>query len=435
MLLRKLPTSALTPRWSGADPGGDVPAAQPAVFVSMAIAIALGATAWRYRGAGPARAGLGAALAAPRSGAPSLADARTLARIARPGGIRAHVWKLIADAAGSPAGHRRDPAGWLVIDMDATLITAYSDKEGRPTWRGYGFHPLGRGCHTRECLAMLLRPGRPDTFTDTGGWPRPSGRSPPFRARSGPRRRGRGQPDLISTCCRCPPRAVLLFTCGWMITQPTRAIRRPRRRVEPGRPGRAAAGQGVAEITPCDRPGTGRAAAVDRPAGRRRGTETSPIEETAGYRSPAPTSGHRVAGVPQHTPSTSRVHREHAVVETRVARQSMGLRLPSKPGRSTALGPAQHRADRLESAAPHAHWAAHARYSALRRLPATSDQPLHEQHYAAALRRPHPLTSSTTRTENTPRRPPPAPAHPQHTTTPAHKDRTQSTRESNGTRL
>jgi hypothetical protein len=30
--------------------------------------------------------------------------------------------------------------GWVVIDMDATLITAYSDKEGAaPTWKkGYG---------------------------------------------------------------------------------------------------------------------------------------------------------------------------------------------------------------------------------------------------------------------------------------------------------
>jgi hypothetical protein len=32
-------------------------------------------------------------------------------------------------------------AGWLVIDMDATLVTARSDKEGAaPTWKkGYGF--------------------------------------------------------------------------------------------------------------------------------------------------------------------------------------------------------------------------------------------------------------------------------------------------------
>ncbi len=62
-------------------------------------------------------------------------------------------------------------AGWLVIDMDATLVTASSDKEGAaPTWKkGYGFHPLGAWCaNTRECLAMLLRPGNAgsNTFTD-----------------------------------------------------------------------------------------------------------------------------------------------------------------------------------------------------------------------------------------------------------------------------
>ncbi len=55
--------------------------------------------------------------------------------------------------------------------MDATLVTASSDKEGAaPTWkRGYGFHPLGAWlANTRECLAMLLRPGNAgsNTFTD-----------------------------------------------------------------------------------------------------------------------------------------------------------------------------------------------------------------------------------------------------------------------------
>jgi len=76
--------------------------------------------------------------------------------------IRAHVWQLIAaTSAGFPwltiAG--RTLAGWLVIDMDATLITAHSDKEGAaPTFKkGYGFHPLGAWlANTGESLAMLL---------------------------------------------------------------------------------------------------------------------------------------------------------------------------------------------------------------------------------------------------------------------------------------
>jgi Transposase DDE domain group 1 len=55
--------------------------------------------------------------------------------------------------------------------MDATLVTASSDKEGAaPAWKkGYGFQPLGAwAASTRECLAMLLRPGNAgsNTFTD-----------------------------------------------------------------------------------------------------------------------------------------------------------------------------------------------------------------------------------------------------------------------------
>jgi hypothetical protein len=87
---------------------------------------------------------------------------------------RAHVWKLIEDApAGFPwleiAG--KTLTGWVVIDVDATLVTASSDKEGAaPTWKkGYGFHPLGAWlANTRECLAMLLRPGNAGSNTFTG---------------------------------------------------------------------------------------------------------------------------------------------------------------------------------------------------------------------------------------------------------------------------
>jgi len=63
---------------------------------------------------------------------------------------RAHVWEL----AGAPER--------LTIDLDATLLTAHSDKEGaEPTWkRGYGFHPmLAYGDQTGEALAGELRPG------------------------------------------------------------------------------------------------------------------------------------------------------------------------------------------------------------------------------------------------------------------------------------
>jgi hypothetical protein len=63
---------------------------------------------------------------------------------------RARFWKL----AGAPKK--------LTIDLDATLLTAHSDKErAQPTWkRGYGFHPmLAYADETGEALAGELRPG------------------------------------------------------------------------------------------------------------------------------------------------------------------------------------------------------------------------------------------------------------------------------------
>jgi hypothetical protein len=137
------------------------------VVVSMAIAIALGATSMSDIAV---LAQLAPVLGAAPSGstvrrALELADSRALEKIARARArIRAHVWKQIEETpAGFPwlviAG--KALAGWLVIDMDATLVTAHSDKEGAsPTWKkGYGFHPLGAwAANTRECLAMLLRP-------------------------------------------------------------------------------------------------------------------------------------------------------------------------------------------------------------------------------------------------------------------------------------
>jgi Transposase DDE domain group 1 len=148
-----------------------------------------------------------------------LADARTLGKIAQARArIRAHVWKLTEDTpSGFPwlviAG--KALAGWLVTDMDATLITAYSDKEGAaPTWKkGYGFHPLGAwAANTRECLAMLLRPGNAgsNTFTDHKEVLAAAiGQVPArFRARSWSASTGPGPAmSSSSTCCRCPPLA------------------------------------------------------------------------------------------------------------------------------------------------------------------------------------------------------------------------------------
>lgn len=67
----------------------------------------------------------------------------------------------LAGATGKRAG------GQVIVDLDATLVTAHSDKEGaEPTYkRGYGFHPMcafvDHGQNgTGETLAIDLRPGK-----------------------------------------------------------------------------------------------------------------------------------------------------------------------------------------------------------------------------------------------------------------------------------
>lgn len=82
---------------------------------------------------------------------------------------RARVWA--AAGAGAP-GHARDAAKPLVIDIDATLVTAHSDKQrAAPTFkRGFGFHPLcafvDHGPEgTGEPVAVLLRAGNAGSNT------------------------------------------------------------------------------------------------------------------------------------------------------------------------------------------------------------------------------------------------------------------------------
>jgi len=56
----------------------------------------------------------------------------------------------------------------VVIDLDATLVTAHSDKEGaRGNFKGgFGYHPLGAWLdNTNEALAAVLRPGNAGSNT------------------------------------------------------------------------------------------------------------------------------------------------------------------------------------------------------------------------------------------------------------------------------
>ena len=111
--------------------------------------------------------------------------------------------------------------------MDATLVTASSDKEGaEPTWKkGYGIHPLGAWlANTAECLAMLLRPGSAgsNTVTDhievlTAAIAQVPAR---MRSRLMVRVDGAGTShELVGHLLKlASPRRKVRFTCSWMIT-------------------------------------------------------------------------------------------------------------------------------------------------------------------------------------------------------------------------
>ncbi len=82
---------------------------------------------------------------------------------------RAQTWELAGKHA---PDHGSDAARPLVIDVDATLVTAHSEKEqAAPTFkRGFGFHPLWAFCDhgsegTGEPLAFLLRRGNAGSNT------------------------------------------------------------------------------------------------------------------------------------------------------------------------------------------------------------------------------------------------------------------------------
>ncbi|MDO5698874.1 MAG: IS1380 family transposase [Dermatophilus congolensis] len=82
---------------------------------------------------------------------------------------RAHVWSRAGEHAPDLGLDAGSP---LVIDIDATLVTAHSEKENAAATfkRGFGFHPLCAFVDhgpdgTGEPLAMLLRPGNAGSNT------------------------------------------------------------------------------------------------------------------------------------------------------------------------------------------------------------------------------------------------------------------------------
>ena len=333
------------------------------VLVSMAAVIALGATSMSDIGLlahlapvlGAAPSGPTVRRALDLAGTPGMLDriARARAR------ARAHAWTLIQ---GTPAGFPwlaiagKTLAGWVVIDMDATLVTAHSDKEkAAPTWKkGYGFHPLGAWCsNTRECLAMLLRPGNAgsNTFTDHRDVLAAAIRQVParFRRKILVRVDGAGAShELVKhLLALSSPRRTALFTCGWMITAADEdAIKMvPADAWKPGiaQDGSLEEDKAVAEITHLmSRAGNWPEglrwiARRVRPSRRQMGNLTA-YEKKTGWRysitcTNIPDCG--IGGVPgsHHPQYIDVVHREHACVETSGVRtaKAMGLRgLPSK---------------------------------------------------------------------------------------------------------
>jgi hypothetical protein len=89
---------------------------------------------------------------------------------ADPHGI-AGLWSALARVRERAWALGAAPAGPVLLDLDATLVEAHSDKQGAaPTYKqGFGFHPLGcwldRGDGTGEALAMIPRPGNAGSNT------------------------------------------------------------------------------------------------------------------------------------------------------------------------------------------------------------------------------------------------------------------------------
>ncbi|PFG33032.1 IS1380 family transposase [Sanguibacter antarcticus] len=104
-------------------------------------------------------------IAALAADAPAALRAIDTARAA----ARARAWHL---AGGHAPDHDASVGNPLVIDLDATLVTAHSEKENAaPTFkRGFGFHPLAAfvdhgAAGTGEPLAIMLRKGNAGSNT------------------------------------------------------------------------------------------------------------------------------------------------------------------------------------------------------------------------------------------------------------------------------
>lgn len=85
--------------------------------------------------------------------------------------VRRHVWSQVRERHGQLPVSRvagTDLGDVVVLDVDATIVIAHSEKElASPTFkRTFGFHPLGVWCdNTGEFLAGMLRTGKAGSNT------------------------------------------------------------------------------------------------------------------------------------------------------------------------------------------------------------------------------------------------------------------------------
>jgi hypothetical protein len=333
------------------------------VLVSMAAAIALGATSMSdiavlahlapVLGAAPSGPTVRRAL--DLAGTPAMADRIARARAK----ARAHAWSLIEDtASGFPwlviAG--KALTGWVVIDLDATLVTAH--RQGRS-----GSHleerlrPVpslgGVGCEYARVPghAAALRQRRLEHVHRSQDVLAAAIRQVParFRRKILVRVDGTGAShELIKHLLSLSsPRRTMLFTCGWMITKADEdAIKTvPAGAWKPGigQDGAVEEDKAAAEITHLmsragNWPDGLRWIARRVKPSRRQMRNLTAYEKKTGWRysiicTNIPGSG--ISGVPgsHHPQYIDVVHREHACVETGGVRtaKAMGLRaLPSK---------------------------------------------------------------------------------------------------------
>jgi hypothetical protein len=339
----------------GVPPGWD----RGLVLVQLAVAIALGAT-------GMSDIRLLAHQAAVFGTAPSdstvrrtLApfDQRMLAAVAKARSrVRARVWDLISSTErGFPwlmvAG--KVLTGWVVLDLDATLIESSSKKQGAAgTFKmTYGFHPLAGWCaNTQECLAMLLREGNAgaNTVADHLQVLAACIAQIPaaYRAKILIRVDGAGASHGLLERIEAlnTTRRTVRYTVGWKITEADEAAIAAlgedawEHALDQG--GAVQNACHVAELTGLNARVGGWPAGIRllarraRPSRRHLGKLTD-LEQRTGWRYQiTATNITRMRGVPgsQHPQFLDVLHRGHAVVEDRVRTQkAMGLRnLPSK---------------------------------------------------------------------------------------------------------